>query len=143
MARRTEPGANDRIRLQLPAEAAYGRLARIAATTLARRLGFGFRAIEDLGLALDETLILLLSDPRTGPEAAVEVVLDVDGDDLAVDVSLLGGTPAAAAGDAGAHGGGDGLGDEALGRFRFLVGETVAEWAVDVEAPTVHLLARR
>jgi hypothetical protein len=139
VARRTDLETNDRIRLQLPAQAAYGRLARIAATTLARRLEFGFRAIEDLGLALDETLILLLSDPRRGPASAVELVLAGADGGLVVDVALQG------VATEGRSAGGDpgGLDDEALDRFRFLVGEVVQEWSVDVPRASVHLVARR
>ena len=123
----------DQIRLSLPAEAAYGRLARIAATTLARRLGFGFRAIEDLGLALDETLIFLLSVGTSTADDSLDVVLDVRGEDLAVGVTLLSGTGEPPTGFAST--------DRA--RFSELVGETVAEWGIDDDAATVNLLARR
>ena len=50
----------DEIRLTLPAEAEYARLARAAAAALALRLGFAYPEIEDLRIAMDETLILLL-----------------------------------------------------------------------------------
>jgi hypothetical protein len=45
----------------------------------------------------------------------------------------------------GRSSGGDpgGLDDEALDRFRFLVGEVVQEWSVDVPRASVHLVARR
>src|SRR5215510_6254403 len=80
------------IRLALPADPDYGRVARTAAAGLALRLGFSYGAIEDLRLAIDETLILLLRpdapaeklivlfeptdgglviDARTGPDAAL------------------------------------------------------------------------
>lgn len=123
----------DQIRLSLPAEAAYGRLARIAATTLARRLGFGFRAIEDLGLALDETLIFLLSVESHTGEDSLDVVLDVKGEDLAVGVTLL-----SAAGEPPTA-----FASTDRARFSQLVGETVAEWDIDEAAATVNILARR
>lgn len=123
----------DQIRLRLPAEAAYGRLARIAATTLARRLGFGFRAIEDLGLALDETLIFLLSGDTGGDDDCLEVLLDVEGDALAVAVTILTGP-----GDVRGS-----ISSRDRSRFAELVSETVADWKVDDDEATVHLVARR
>jgi hypothetical protein len=52
--------ATDAVSLQLPTRAGYARLARIAAASLALRLGFPLRVIDDLRLALDEAMILLL-----------------------------------------------------------------------------------
>lgn len=47
--------------LTLPAEPRYGRVARIAAAHLALRKGFSLTEIDDLRLAMDEAVILLLS----------------------------------------------------------------------------------
>ena len=58
--------AGDHIRLVLPAEPDYGRIARVAASSLALRLGFSFAEIEDLRLAVDEMVILLMR-PEGGP----------------------------------------------------------------------------
>lgn len=76
----------DEVKLRLPADPAYGSLARIAATSLARRLGFGWRAVEDLGLAIDEAVILLVN-PETGGDG-LDVVLLVTADGL--DVTMTG-----------------------------------------------------
>lgn len=142
MAGPIEDHRRDRIRLQLPAEAAYGRLARIAATTLARRLGFGFRAIEDLGLALDETLIFLLSATGSEPADRLEVLLDVHGDALAVDVVRLE-TPGAGATAAPGPDAAPTFPERDVARFRSLVDDVVAEWHLDAARPGVRLLARR
>jgi hypothetical protein len=58
----TEGAGTDRdeIRLVLPADPRYGRVARVAATGIGMRMGLDWPDIQDLGLALDETVILLL-----------------------------------------------------------------------------------
>jgi hypothetical protein len=48
------------VRMTLPADPAYGRLARIAASALALRLRMPIPKVADLRLALDETVILLM-----------------------------------------------------------------------------------
>ena len=50
----------DVINLRLPADGRYSRVARVAASAVAIRLGFESDAIEDLRIAVDEALILLL-----------------------------------------------------------------------------------
>jgi serine/threonine-protein kinase RsbW len=77
--------SSDQIRLALPAEPEYGRLARITAAGLALRLGFRYAEIEDLRLAIDETLILLL-DPD-GTSGVVTVIFDPLPDGIAIDAS--------------------------------------------------------
>lgn len=54
----------DQVRLSLPARHEYTRVARIAVSALALRLGFTYREVEDLRLAIDESLILLLGADR-------------------------------------------------------------------------------
>lgn len=54
----------DQVRLSLPARHEYARVARIAVAALALRLGFSYREVEDLRLAIDESLILLLGEDR-------------------------------------------------------------------------------
>lgn len=48
------------IMLRLPAVAAYGRIARMSGAELALRRGLSLGAVDDLRLAIDEALILLL-----------------------------------------------------------------------------------
>lgn len=50
----------DEIRLALPAEPLYGHIARIAITRLALQAGLTRADIEDLRIAVDETLVFLL-----------------------------------------------------------------------------------
>lgn len=51
---------SDEIRLEIPAQPEYGRLARVTVAGLALRIGFSHTEVEDLRLAVDEALILLL-----------------------------------------------------------------------------------
>lgn len=50
---------DDEIRLVIPTDPAYGRIARIAAASLAVRMGFTNSEVEDLRIAVDEMFILL------------------------------------------------------------------------------------
>ena len=87
----TPSPSSDEIRLAIPAQSEYGRLARVTVAGLALRLGFSHTEVEDLRLAVDEGLILLLdgtgggSPPEGEVEAtyrlldgAIEVELDAD-----------------------------------------------------------------
>ncbi|MDZ7677444.1 MAG: hypothetical protein U5K29_02700 [Acidimicrobiales bacterium] len=60
----TAPPRDDHVRLSLPARHEYARIARIGVAALALRLGFTYREIEDLRLAVDEVLIFLLGSDR-------------------------------------------------------------------------------
>lgn len=58
---------SEEIRLRLPAMPDYGSIARVAAASLAIRLEFSFREVEDLRLAVDEAMIALLGrEPGDG-----------------------------------------------------------------------------
>ena len=88
----TPSPTSDEIRLAIPAQSEYGRLARVTVAGLALRLGFSHTEVEDLRLAVDEGLILLLDgssgiDPSPEGEVeatyrllddAIEVELDAD-----------------------------------------------------------------
>ena len=88
----TPSSTSDEIRLAIPAHSEYGRLARVTVAGLALRLGFSHTEVEDLRLAVDEGLILLLDgtgaiDPPPEGEVeatyrllddAIEVELDAD-----------------------------------------------------------------
>lgn len=111
----------DQIRLQLPAQPEYGRVARIAAAQLALRLGFSLHEIDDLRLAMDEAAILLL-----GPEVAGRTLtIDYETGDhtIGVDARIDDGdeTPP--------------VPDDRLTRFSELVGELIDEYSID---PTAH-----
>ena len=123
-----EPTAGDQIRLVLPADSAYGRIARIAASSLALRLGLGFGEIEDLRIAVDETIILLLR-PKGGGDITIEFTIEADA--LVIDASteapLDGSNP---------------LDEGARSRFDEIVADTVDVAHVDEHAARVHLVKR-
>jgi hypothetical protein len=70
-ARPGEVGDPDEIRLEVPADGRFARVVRVAVSAVAVRAGQPVSVVEDLRLALDEALILLLRRiPR--PVAAIE-----------------------------------------------------------------------
>lgn len=121
--------SDDQIRLVIPAEPEYGRIARITASSLALRLGFGFGEIEDLRLAVDETIILLLRPE--GGAGTIALTFTVVPDGLVVDAETTAGDGQTWHDDAAEH------------RFAALVGDTVDEHAVDEDGRRVHLVKRR
>jgi hypothetical protein len=113
------------IRLAVPAAAEYGRVARTTAAGLALRLGFSYRAIEDLRLAVDETLILLLRPDGAGE--SVEFDFDPGDGVLVMEATL---DPP-----------GLGIDPTAIRRFERLVKPIVDDWSVD-DAGRVRLVKR-
>lgn len=77
----------DEIRLDLPASGPYARIARVAASALALRLRAPARMIEDLRLAVDEAVVLLLSAAR-GEEDTIRGRYLVSERALAVELRL-------------------------------------------------------
>lgn len=122
------PPQADHIRLVLPAEPDYGRIARIAASSIALRLGWSFTDIEDLRLALDETIILLLRPEGSPGDITVEFTIGADA--LVVDASTTAGRDQFWL-DAGA-----------TTRFDELVGDIVDEHEIDGTLSHVHLVKR-
>jgi anti-sigma regulatory factor (Ser/Thr protein kinase) len=118
----------DRIRLVLPAEPDYGRIARVAASSLALRLGLTFVEIEDLRIAVDEAVILLLRPGSTPGDITLEFT--VEPHTLAIDASVTSPGPAAA------------ISPAALRRFEEIVADTVDEFTVDLAESRVHLVKR-
>jgi hypothetical protein len=117
----------DQIRLALPAEAEYGRLARITAAGLALRMGFSYAEIEDLRLAIDETLILLLqADDGSG---VVTLVFDPSPEAIIIDATT---TARESLTDT-----------EALERFTSIVAPIVSNASVEAPSATVHLVVER
>ena len=118
----------DEIRLVLPAEAEYGRIARITASSLALRLGFSFPAIEDLRIALDEMVILLLRPE--GRAGSISITFTVADDRLAIDALTTAGSDQPWVDEA------------ALARFSELVDELVDDHRIDDDGRRVHLEKR-
>jgi hypothetical protein len=104
------------------------RIARIAASSLALRLGLTFAEIEDLRLAIDETVILLLRPEGDAGDITLEFTVAPGA--LVVDATTTAGT-AQHWFDVGA-----------LSRFDEIVGDTVDVHEVDEAARHVHLVKR-
>lgn len=70
MSDTSPPDPADEIRLSLPAQAVYGRVARLAVTGLASRLDYTYHDIEDLRIAIGEVCGILLTDDHIGDRGA-------------------------------------------------------------------------
>jgi anti-sigma regulatory factor (Ser/Thr protein kinase) len=70
----TAPGE---ILLRVPARAPYARVVRVGAAALALREGLGFAEIDDLRLAIDEAMIVLLDGLDEDGDVEVTVVFHV------------------------------------------------------------------
>jgi anti-sigma regulatory factor (Ser/Thr protein kinase) len=66
------------ILLRIPARAPYARLVRVGSAALALRQGMGFAEIDDLRLAIDEAMIVLLDGLDDDQETNVEIVFRID-----------------------------------------------------------------
>ncbi|GJM36777.1 MAG: hypothetical protein DHS20C19_01440 [Acidimicrobiales bacterium] len=69
------------ILLRVPARAPYARIVRVGAAALALHQGMGFEEIDDLRLAIDEAMIVLLDgidDDAEALEVDIDVVFRVD-----------------------------------------------------------------
>jgi hypothetical protein len=87
----------EEVRLEVPAEARFARLMRIAVSALAVRRGFDVAVVEDLRIAVDESLILLLravpqgvsEEASTGESpAGTTMVLNLSEEAGTIDVGL-------------------------------------------------------
>lgn len=116
---------DDQVRLSLPARHEYARIARIGVAALALRLGFSYREIEDLRLAVDETLIFLLGVDRPGERITIRYVVEPGALTMTASASF----PTAAD-------------DEARQRFETLVAELVDTWSSDESAGQVTFTKR-
>lgn len=68
----------DTVRLSVPSETSYLRLARLAASSLAADLGFGTDELADLKIAVDEMCALLVAD-SDGDDLDLTLVVEGDG----------------------------------------------------------------
>lgn len=75
--------SGDEVRLVVPAQPEFLRLARVTAAGLAGRMGFNYDQIEDLRLAIDE-LCFGLTGP-TGRHGTVELAYYIEEDSLTVE----------------------------------------------------------
>ena len=89
-------GEPEVIRLTLPALAPYARIARLAVTGLASRMGFSYDEIEDLRIALGEVFGVLVDD-HAGSRLTFTCTLD--GPTMVVEATREPASPAPAVGD--------------------------------------------
>lgn len=61
----------DEVVLRVPAEAEFGRVVRVGGAAVAIRQGLSFTEIDELRLAIDESVILLLDGASEGSELLV------------------------------------------------------------------------
>lgn len=92
-AARARPSDADDVRLEVPADARFARVARVAVSAVAVRLGLDVTVVEDLRIAVDESLILLLRQvPAEPPEpedpASLVLTIHAVPDDLRIDLEL-------------------------------------------------------
>ena len=66
------PDPTDEVLLRIPARPEYGRIVRVGGAALGIRQGLSFSEIDELRLAVDEAVILLLD----GSDAEVEIAAD-------------------------------------------------------------------
>jgi hypothetical protein len=71
IARSSEPEPNAPIRLTVPAEFRYLRLARVTAAAVAADLDFSLQDIDDVRVAVDELAALLIEDAVPGGELEI------------------------------------------------------------------------
>lgn len=136
------PAHDGLVFLRVPADARYARVVRIAVSAFAVRLHLPATAVEDLRLAADEALVLLLAAatdgsaadeptaaPGTATDAAVVVSLEALGDRPPVLLRLQLDPPPVAGDDD----------PSALARFRELVPEAMVVDRVDRGAGRIEL----
>jgi hypothetical protein len=72
--------STDEVLLRVPARSEYGRIVRVGAAALGLRQGMSFSEIDDLRLAIDEAVILLLDGIEGGEqtEQEIRVVFRID-----------------------------------------------------------------
>ena len=88
-ARSTEQDAQSPIRLAIPADVRYLRLARVTAAAIAADLDFTVQDVDDVRVAVDELASLLIEDAAPGAE--LEICFDITGSDLSAEGRLTGG----------------------------------------------------
>lgn len=117
---------HDVITLVLPAEPEYGRLARITTSSLAIGMRFPYPAVEDLRLAVDESIILLLRPE--GEVGEITITFAVEPHGLTIDADTTAGSRQ------------PWVDQGALARFEAIVADTVDSFVVDESGHHVHLV---
>lgn len=118
--------SGDRISMELPARAEYGRVARAAAANLALRRGYTLTEIDDLRLAMDEAVIALLGP--AAQDTAMSVAFDAEPARVTVELTVIDGVDIPAARAA---------------RFAEIAGGLVDFYEIDRERPKILLVKAR
>ncbi|MDP4014313.1 MAG: hypothetical protein U0990_05375 [Candidatus Nanopelagicales bacterium] len=79
--------ADDAIRLTIPAASSHLALARAATASICARLGFTIDRLDDMTLAIDEAVALMLSDAVPGTQIRCEWTPEPNG--LRIDVTSV------------------------------------------------------
>ncbi|MGB1504564.1 MAG: hypothetical protein ACPHIC_03825 [Acidimicrobiales bacterium] len=106
--------STDEVLLRLPARTHYGRIVRVGAAALGIRQGLSFAEIDDLRLAIDEAVILMLS--AASADAEIRAVFRFDANQLELELACDGDTVPA---------------EHSISRFEEVAGELVDEYTVD------------
>jgi serine/threonine-protein kinase RsbW len=89
IARSSEPEPSAPIRLTVPAELRYLRLARVTAAAIAADLDYSMQDVDDVRVAVDELAALLIED--AGPGAELELCFAAGPDGITAEGHLTGG----------------------------------------------------
>lgn len=116
---------DEHVRLSIPARHTHARIARIGVAALALRLGFTYREIEDLRLAIDETLIFLLGTDRPGERITIRYGTETGILSLSATASFAPDPD-----------------DDAHHRFETLITELVDAWDHDIDRGVVSFTKR-
>jgi hypothetical protein len=117
----------DEITLSLPTDSDYSRVARAAVTNLALRTPMAAQSVEDLILAVDETLIQLLNPGLGHTATTLSFVFRISERELSLDAQLDT-APTATEFD-----------EEARERFDFMVTGLVDDFELSAEGDHVRL----
>ena len=112
------------ILLRVPARAPYARIVRVGAAALALRQGMGFGEIDDLRLAIDEAMILLLDGLGEDHTNEIEVVFRATGGRFELEATRKSGGP---------------LSETAEHRFDAITSGLVDDHDIDAERGMVRL----
>ncbi|MEZ5247089.1 MAG: hypothetical protein R2707_18525 [Acidimicrobiales bacterium] len=104
------------ILLRVPARAPYARIVRVGAASLAIRQGMGFGEIDDLRLAIDEAMIVLLDGLDEDADADIDIVFKLTEGRFELEATRDGGHQ---------------VGEAAVHRFDAIASELVDDYDVD------------
>lgn len=114
--------SSDEVLLRLPARPEYGRIVRVGAAALGIRQGLSFSEIDDLRLAIDEAVILVLG--AAPAETEIWAVFRFDDGHLELELAC----------DEGSA-----LLEQSIARFDQATDDLIDEYAVDAERAWIRI----